>query len=583
MSAPVEIRIRADAAQANAALGTVRGSLTSLGRTAAVAAAAIGTATVAMGAALTAGLQAGVRASLAYADAMAKVSQRTGIATEDLSGLGHAAKLAGVSMEQLGVSLRGMTRWMEQTGQLGRPVIEVLEEQAELFARMPDGAEKVALAMERFGRAGESLIPLLNQGSAGIRMATREAQQLGLIVRNDTAKAAELFNDNLTRLRGAATGFALRITEHLLPSLTTLSQSLLAFATTQETSSRIWKALELGIGLVVARIESFIAGLRWISTFTATFVDSMVETGQITNSTSKAFDEAGKAVDRYRQALVDLIKQQGQPPPVPSPLGAGGDDPKDLTVTARFPPSYILAVRDAHELFRDSYDHTATLGEAAMAGWQESMIQLGTIAENVGRTISNTIGTAISSISSGITGLVTGTLTWGQALRQIGTSILNQVIDGVVRMFFAWMTQRKAAAAVEVSASATETAAKAPSALLTSIKTLGIAAAVGAAAFLAAMAITGGFQAGGYTGDGPPGQVAGVVHRGEFVVPAPAVERIGIDSLHAMVAGNHQPASGPSGPVSSPRLFLFLDRHELAAALQDDIEAQVIQVLRRHA
>lgn len=50
----------------------------------------------------------------------------------------------------------------------------------------------------------------------------------------------------------------------------------------------------------------------------------------------------------------------------------------------------------------------------------------------------------------------------------------------------------------------------------------------GAAVYAAITAIRSkiGFQRGGYTGDGPPGEVAGVVHRGEYVVPAPIVQQV---------------------------------------------------------
>lgn len=51
-----------------------------------------------------------------------------------------------------------------------------------------------------------------------------------------------------------------------------------------------------------------------------------------------------------------------------------------------------------------------------------------------------------------------------------------------------------------------------------------------------------GFASGGYTGSGPRNQVAGVVHRGEFVMPANAVDRIGVAPLAAMAAGGVQPA-----------------------------------------
>ena len=47
----------------------------------------------------------------------------------------------------------------------------------------------------------------------------------------------------------------------------------------------------------------------------------------------------------------------------------------------------------------------------------------------------------------------------------------------------------------------------------------------------------GGFEEGGFTGHGGQGQPAGVVHRGEYVFSAPAVQRIGVPLLDAMHNG----------------------------------------------
>jgi hypothetical protein len=43
-----------------------------------------------------------------------------------------------------------------------------------------------------------------------------------------------------------------------------------------------------------------------------------------------------------------------------------------------------------------------------------------------------------------------------------------------------------------------------------------------------------GFSAGGYTGDGPRNEVAGVVHRGEYVIPADVVSKVGVGNLQAL-------------------------------------------------
>jgi tape measure domain-containing protein len=54
-----------------------------------------------------------------------------------------------------------------------------------------------------------------------------------------------------------------------------------------------------------------------------------------------------------------------------------------------------------------------------------------------------------------------------------------------------------------------------------------------------------GFASGGYTGDGPKNQVAGVVHKGEYVVPAETVKRVGVQNIAAL--SNSRAAASMSG------------------------------------
>ncbi len=247
--------------------------------------------------------------------------------------------------------------------------------------------------------------------------------------------------------------------------------------------------------------------------------------------------------------------------------------------------SYVGGTQQRWEDWQSSSAHDQDVGAGMIAGWQNSIMQLGTVAENAGRMIQNTIGGAINSVSQGITGLITGTMTWAQVLRQIGTSIIQTVIDGIVRMFTAWIMKRIAASAVEKASATSEAAAKAPGALMDSISSFGIAAAVGAAAFIAAMALAGGFREGGYTGDGPVDEVAGVVHRGEYVVPASVVQSLGVDRLSALTT-MEAPASRPAGGGASERplnIHLHHDRQAFLAAYRDDLEAIALDVYRRRS
>jgi phage-related minor tail protein len=79
-------------------------------------------------------------------------------------------------------------------------------------------------------------------------------------------------------------------------------------------------------------------------------------------------------------------------------------------------------------------------------------------------------------------------------------------------------------------------------------------AAVLAAGLGEVKAIGKGFDTGGYTGDGNPTDVAGVVHGGEFVFSAPAVKNIGRENLDALHRGGAmRPSWGGGGPGPARR------------------------------
>jgi hypothetical protein len=73
--------------------------------------------------------------------------------------------------------------------------------------------------MQLLGRSGAALIPLLNDGSAGLEKMREEAERTGQVISGNTAAAAERFNDNLTRLGGLVRGSANALMEWMVPAL----------------------------------------------------------------------------------------------------------------------------------------------------------------------------------------------------------------------------------------------------------------------------------------------------------------------------------------------------------------------------
>jgi hypothetical protein len=186
-----------------------------------------------------AGLYALTRVYTDAGDEAVKAAQKAGISTSAWQEMAYAASLSDVSNEQLIGGYQKLNKAMVAGANGGKAQVEtfkklgitlknskgelratdsVMLEVADAFAKMPEGAQKTALAMELFGKSGAALLPLLNGGKDGLMEQRREAEKLGLVMGGDAAKASEEFNDNVTRLESRFKGLGMIIGGSLLPA-----------------------------------------------------------------------------------------------------------------------------------------------------------------------------------------------------------------------------------------------------------------------------------------------------------------------------------------------------------------------------
>ncbi|MCC7408879.1 MAG: hypothetical protein IT442_12460 [Phycisphaeraceae bacterium] len=170
----------------------------------------------ALGAAMVAPMLAATKVFAGMGDDLAKMSARTGVSVESLSELGFAAELSGMNLEDLETSLRkmqktlveatsGSTGAVDALAKLGLTAADLqglspdeqLKRIADRLASIRDPALRAALAMEVFGKTGTKLLPLMQDGAAGIEALQHQARELGLTISTQDAKAAERFADTL--------------------------------------------------------------------------------------------------------------------------------------------------------------------------------------------------------------------------------------------------------------------------------------------------------------------------------------------------------------------------------------------------
>ena len=182
-----------------------------------------------------------------FGEELLATSQKVGITVESLQRLRYAAQLSEVSQEELSSGIRFLSRNLYEAQKGSKEAASAFKalkidpkklkdpEQALLamsdtFAKMPNGIEKTALAVKIFGRGGLAMIPMLNQGRAGILGMTKEVEDLGLIFGTDAAKASDQFNDNLFRLQYILSLSSKMIGKELLPLITSFIGKLIAWA-----------------------------------------------------------------------------------------------------------------------------------------------------------------------------------------------------------------------------------------------------------------------------------------------------------------------------------------------------------------
>lgn len=181
-----------------------------------------------------------------HAEQMKLTAEQTGLAVEQFSRLEFAAKQTGVASEQLSAGLKifaryateaagGSSTYVETFKAIGvsvkdasgnmRPMSDLLSEVADKFATYQDGTAKAALAQQLFGRAGAELIPLLDQGSKGIKEYGATFDKLGGTITKTTAEDAEKFRMKMNEVHALITGVGQTIMTDMLPALTDLMGS----------------------------------------------------------------------------------------------------------------------------------------------------------------------------------------------------------------------------------------------------------------------------------------------------------------------------------------------------------------------
>jgi hypothetical protein len=188
--------------------------------------------------AITRGLAQSALAAIEYGDEIGKAAAKTGVGAEAFSELAFAAKQSDVEMSSLSTAFKKLQVTISSAGSGTKAAQEAFaalgiefesfralapDKQFELIAeqisKIQDPADKTRAAVELFGRSGADLLPLFEQGAAGIRMAREEAQRLGASLTEEQVAKLQEADDAIKRLSQTWDGLARTLTVAVAPGL----------------------------------------------------------------------------------------------------------------------------------------------------------------------------------------------------------------------------------------------------------------------------------------------------------------------------------------------------------------------------
>lgn len=171
------------------------------------------------------------------ADDAGEAAQKVGVSVEFLTGVGTAAADAGSSVQGLGDAMKFLNNnaadaaagnktvrqafadlgvsFADSSGKL-RDGEAIFFDLADAMANIEDPARRTQAAMNLMGRGGTDLIPLMQQGSAGIREFAATIEGLGGTIDGDLAAAGDKFGTLTTIVDAAMQGAKRSLAEPIL-------------------------------------------------------------------------------------------------------------------------------------------------------------------------------------------------------------------------------------------------------------------------------------------------------------------------------------------------------------------------------
>jgi hypothetical protein len=210
------------------------------------------------------GLTSAIKRVADAGDKVDELSQQVGVNAQELQRMAYGAQFSGVSIDDLAQAMGFLAK--KGVKDLRGGMINLANE----FAAMPDGGTKTAMALEKLGRAGKSLIPFLNEGGEALAKFGEEADLVGYVMGEQLVADSAAFNDSIDKLSSTFTGLRNAIVGPLLGPLREVVESFRGWLLTNRRlissmATKAVAALGLAFKAVGVILKPVMKAIGWVT------------------------------------------------------------------------------------------------------------------------------------------------------------------------------------------------------------------------------------------------------------------------------------------------------------------------------
>lgn len=258
-----------------------------------------------------------IKKSLEGAEAIQVLSENTGIATDKLQGLSFAAAQSGVSQEELNSSLMVFNRnvglavtgnqsaidkftilgiRLKETNGSAKSTEQLMAEVADRVGQAGSQAEKSAILFEAFGRGGTRLVKLFGEGSEGLDVFQKKAQELGIIMDAGMIKGAAEASDKFNVLARVIQTQVMKAVVDFAPTIDAMVTGMISLASK--------------IGTVVGWLERYTFLGQALHLINKNVHQSTERHTDALSKNEKEVKASVQSIEQRRKALEELTKEE---------------------------------------------------------------------------------------------------------------------------------------------------------------------------------------------------------------------------------------------------------------------------------